>query len=340
MSVLIKANDKFWINPAAILYVERLSAGVTICLNGSEVWISKEDWAAIEPLVTLPARAAGSIPAPKTVTVNGPESVADDLMRQTIDEAVAEDVKAHEDRLLAELRVKQEKWHADLLREEQTRPAPSDDEDDDWIDDDEPPYEDDGDSEADEPKSSDLSRLIQVVQSGDFVILDTETTGLYEDAEICQIAIIDPSGKTLMDTLVRPQKPIPAKATSIHGISNETVINAPRWIDIRNDVWETLFGKTVIVYNAEYDFKMLVQTEKASDANSQWEWTMLGRECAMLAYGEYRGIWNDYFGNWKWHKLVDAAARVGYSLPAGMKAHSALADCLMTLAVCRKLAGV
>jgi DNA polymerase-3 subunit epsilon len=60
----------------------------------------------------------------------------------------------------------------------------------------------------------------------------------------------------------------------------------------------------------------------------------------MLAYGEYRGIWNDYFGNWKWHKLSDAAARVGYKLPAGMKAHGALADCLMTLAVCKKIAGL
>ena len=48
-------------------------------------------------------------------------------------------------------------------------------------------------------------------------ILDTETTGLYDDAEIVEISIIDENGGVLLDTLVKPLKPIPAEATAIHG---------------------------------------------------------------------------------------------------------------------------
>ncbi len=44
------------------------------------------------------------------------------------------------------------------------------------------------------------------------MILDTETTGLY-DAEIVELSIIDTAGNVLLDTLVRPTRPIPAEAT-------------------------------------------------------------------------------------------------------------------------------
>jgi DNA polymerase-3 subunit epsilon len=191
-------------------------------------------------------------------------------------------------------------------------------------------------AEDDEPTGP-LARLTKVIKSGNFVILDTETTGLYDDAEICQIAIISSTGETLLDTLVKTKYPIPEQATRIHGITNEHLISAPRWLDIRNEVWDCLFGKTVITYNAAYDFKLLTQTEQATNASSQWDWTTLGNQCAMLAYAEHRGIWNEYHDGYKWHKLTDAAARIGYTLPAGMKAHSALSDCLMCLAVCQHL---
>ena len=42
-----------------------------------------------------------------------------------------------------------------------------------------------------------------------WVMLDTETTGLGEADEIVQIAVISPSGETLINSLLRPSKPIP-----------------------------------------------------------------------------------------------------------------------------------
>jgi DNA polymerase III subunit epsilon len=69
----------------------------------------------------------------------------------------------------------------------------------------------------------------------EFVILDTETTGIKEP-EICQIAIIDHNANTLLNTLVRPNKPIESQAQSVHGISNESVKNAPTFREIYPEI--------------------------------------------------------------------------------------------------------
>ena len=68
-----------------------------------------------------------------------------------------------------------------------------------------------------------------LVSRDNWRILDCETTGLGNDAEICQITIIDPLGQVLLNTLVNPSTVIPREATAVHGISDDTVFVAPRF---------------------------------------------------------------------------------------------------------------
>ncbi|BCC80200.1 MULTISPECIES: 3'-5' exonuclease [Bacillus] len=56
-----------------------------------------------------------------------------------------------------------------------------------------------------------------------FLVLDTQTTGLGETDEIVEIAVTDLDGKTLLNTLVKPTVPISDDATMIHGITNKMV---------------------------------------------------------------------------------------------------------------------
>lgn len=176
-----------------------------------------------------------------------------------------------------------------------------------------------------------------MVKRGGFVVLDTETTGL-TDGEICQISIINDSGAILLNSYVKTVHPIPAEAQRIHGITDEMVAGAPGWAAVAPRVKEILSGKDVIIYNAVYDRKMMHKSAEHAGME-KIEWKDIARFwCAMEAYAEFNGDWNDYHQSYRWQKLTDAVRQQRVTVDA--KAHDALGDCLMTLAVIKKMAGV
>lgn len=171
----------------------------------------------------------------------------------------------------------------------------------------------------------------------DYLYLDTETTGLGEDAEIVEICVIDSHGSILLNTLVKPTKPIPAEATAIHGITNEMVSYAPAWTDLCGAIEELFRRFGFVIYNADYDLRIIRQTYalhgRASDGAP---WQLAAHSvCAMKLYAEYRGEPGKYSG-YKWHKLVDAAAHEGVKVEE--QAHRALADCRMTAGIVNAVA--
>jgi len=157
-----------------------------------------------------------------------------------------------------------------------------------------------------------------------WVILDTETTGLGNNAEVIQIGVIDSRGNVLMDNvLVKPTIPIPADATAIHHITNEMVQDAPSFLDVMPQLREVVEGKLLVIYNAQYDMRLLVQSGKAHGA--YLEIGIEGFTCVMLQYAEWFGDWNDYHKSFRWQKLQGGD-------------HSALGDCRATLEVIKKMA--
>lgn len=168
-----------------------------------------------------------------------------------------------------------------------------------------------------------------------YVIVDTETTGLGNDDQIVEIAIIDCCGLTLLNTLVNPQREIPAKATAIHGITNEMVADAPIWADILPQVVE-LIGESWIAYNAQFNDRMIEQSSSHVPENDFH--ILLGvPQCAMELYAEFNGDWDDYRRKYKWKKLAEAAKALGVP-PVEGAPHRALCDCQLTLGVIRAIA--
>lgn len=177
-----------------------------------------------------------------------------------------------------------------------------------------------------------VKALIEIVKSSNFVILDTDVTintGLHA-GEIVEIAIVDHTGKVLLNTLIKPVYGIPDDAFRIHGISEDMVKNAHGFAEVVPYILKAIAGKEVIVYNAVYDRKMLHKLAEAAQVDKiNWKeinnWT-----CAMEAYAEFYGDWNSYRGSYRWHKLSDAARNCGVKAD---NAHRALGDCLTTLGV-------
>ena len=89
-----------------------------------------------------------------------------------------------------------------------------------------------------------------------YVFMDTETTGLNREGtdEIVEIAIVDESGDTLLNTLVCPVhlKTWP-QAQQIHGISPDDVKYSPPFESLLPKIYEICKNKTVIFYNAAFD---------------------------------------------------------------------------------------
>lgn len=173
---------------------------------------------------------------------------------------------------------------------------------------------------------SDLQALKEAVARNNWVILDTETTGL-TTGEIVQIAILGQNG-VLLDSLCKPQYGIPLEASRIHGITEDMVADAPTFDLLAPTIQQLLQGKDVIVYNATYDRKMLHQSAEAVGiAKIDWK-TFSNWVCAMLAYAEFWGDFNEYYGNYRWQKLTRAMEQQGLEIS---QAHNALGDCLMTM---------
>lgn len=168
--------------------------------------------------------------------------------------------------------------------------------------------------------------------SENYVVLDTETTGL--DGEVCQVGIIDATGKTLLDILVKPVHPIPEDATRVHGITNDDVADALNFGAVRPIIINLISGRDVIVYNATFDRKLLHLSAEAEGLPkvdykgfSRWH-------CAMEAFAPIYGEYNAYYGTYRWKSLSIAAAYFGIEADG---AHTAIADCRTTLAVCKAM---
>lgn len=76
---MIQVRGDLWINPRALLFVEAFDDSVVLCLNGTEKFISHQDWAAVRPhIVTLSARAAGCACGRESVTAQAVSEIIEE----------------------------------------------------------------------------------------------------------------------------------------------------------------------------------------------------------------------------------------------------------------------
>ncbi len=153
------------------------------------------------------------------------------------------------------------------------------------------------------------------------VFLDTETTGLGETAEIVEISIVDHDGSVLLDTLVRPRRSIPQEAIRVHGITDEMVSQAPTWMHVWPQVEAILNGRTVGIYNADFDLRMMKQSHR--QIGLPWRMPSSRFFCIMKLY-------SDFYGALKWQSLDEAGRQCRLALP---NTHRAREDTLLARAV-------
>ena len=171
-----------------------------------------------------------------------------------------------------------------------------------------------------------------------FVILDTETTGLHSSARIVEISCIDRDGNVVVDSLVNPGITIPADAEAIHGISDTDVADKPSFRALWPSVWNAVRNADcVLIYNASYDCRLIRQSLEGHGA-ALAEAVQLNYGCIMELYARFYGQYSEYHGTYTWQKLVNAVDQCGLHMDG--TAHRALADARASLAVLRYLASM
>lgn len=164
--------------------------------------------------------------------------------------------------------------------------------------------------------------------------LDTETTGRERNSEIIEISIIDDVGQVVFESLVKPTRLIPLDVMRIHGITNEMVKDAPNWMNVWPRVRDALAGRSVGIYNAEFDMRMIRQTLE----KFRMPWSPpqnFSSFCIMKLYAQYKGEWNARSGSYRWHSLEDAGSQCRIPLP---NSHRARDDSLLARAVLHHMA--
>ena len=100
-----------------------------------------------------------------------------------------------------------------------------------------------------------------------YAIVDLETTGGNSNSDqIIEIAILLHDGEKVTETfttLVNPFRRIPYRITSITGITQQMVADAPRFFEVAKEVVQLTEGRTLVAHNAKFDYQFLRQSFKS-----------------------------------------------------------------------------
>ena len=170
------------------------------------------------------------------------------------------------------------------------RSANVDDDDDGWVEDDKD-EEREREAHLAENKAWAVARAKALLELSP-IILDTETTGLDKTDQVIEIACVDIEGALLFHSFVKPTVSIQEGARAVHGITDETLDDAPSIGDIMDELLQAVGDRLVLSYNWEFDRRLIRQTVRGSGLTFSKRWQPMrgpvDEHCLMFLYGRHR----------------------------------------------------
>jgi len=120
----------------------------------------------------------------------------------------------------------------------------------------------------------------------DWVVIDTETTGIGRHDAVVEIAVVGSDGKVVLESLVRPEKKVARGAAEIHGLDEKELRTAPSFPDVYSRLRQVVTDKLVVAYNAPFDRQILRNTcalHGVPEIPVHWH-------CALERYQQWRDL--------------------------------------------------
>jgi DNA polymerase III subunit epsilon len=128
-----------------------------------------------------------------------------------------------------------------------------------------------------------------LVSGGEFVVLDSETTGLGNPIDFVEVGVLSSRGESLFDSLMEPSCPVDPRASQVHGHTAESLAGERRFFEVYPDLLDVLWAKRVVVYNASYDRRVWDAAVRRLGARAALAGELAPWECAMRAFAAYVG---------------------------------------------------
>lgn len=158
----------------------------------------------------------------------------------------------------------------------------------------------------------------------DFVVLDSETTGLGTPIDFVEVGVLSGRGEPLFDSLVKPSCPVQYGASRIHGHTTQSLTGERCFVEVYPELLDALWAKRVVVYNAPYDRRVWDAAVRSLGARAALAGELAPWECVMRAFAAYVGE-RSKRGGYKNQKLVGGD-------------HTALGDARATLRLIERMA--
>jgi DNA polymerase III subunit epsilon len=163
-----------------------------------------------------------------------------------------------------------------------------------------------------------------LLSGGEFVVLDSETTGLGNPIDFVEVGVLSSRGEPLFDSLIKPSCHIDPRAARVHGHTVESLAGERRFFEVYPDLLDVLWAKRVVVYNASYDRRVWDAAVGRLGARAALAGELAPWECAMRAFAAYMGE-RSKRGGYKSQKLPGAD-------------HTAIGDAQATLRLIERMA--
>lgn len=123
-----------------------------------------------------------------------------------------------------------------------------------------------------------------------YIIVDTETSGLGDRAEVLEICAMSLEGDVVLEYFFMPTGVISPKAIAKHGLTKEILQQkgAVTWNTCASKINQTLAGKIILAYNSSFDQKAIDQTAALYGFDSPIEETL----CIMRLRQQFNGTKN------------------------------------------------